>query len=108
MKTRVLAFLALAFVAALFVLPTLTFAEDDVKLTGTVSVTKDDDGNLTAVKLTVGETVYNVALCANGKKLGAELAGKKAEVTGTVKEEDDVKTLSVKSFKACEEEKTEE
>ena len=107
MKTRVIVFLALAFVAALFVLPTLTFAEDDVTLTGTVSVTKNDDGDITAVKLTVGETVYNVGLCEVGKKLGTDLCGKKAEVTGTVKEEDGTKTISVKSFKAVEEKKEE-
>lgn len=66
-----------------------------VTLTGMVSVTKDDAGALTAVKLTVkapapkegekakDDIVYNVTLDDNGKKLG-ELNGKKAEVVGTV------------------------
>ncbi|NQT52781.1 hypothetical protein HQ576_12050 [bacterium] len=68
-------------------------------LIGTVSVSDDDDGNITAVKLTVGETVYNVTLDENGRKLGAQMADKKAEVTAIVREQDDEKWLVVKSFK---------
>ena len=73
-------------------------------LIGTVSVSDDDDGNITAVKLTVGETVYNVTLDENGRKLGAQMADKKAEVTAIVREQDDEKWLVVKSFKEVKEE----
>ena len=72
----------------------------DVTLTGTVGVTKNDDGAVTAVKLTVKDgdktVVYSVVLDDNGKKL-ADLAGKNAKVTGTVEEKEDVKTLTVKT-----------
>jgi hypothetical protein len=73
-------------------------------MTGTVSVTRDDDDNVTAVTLTVDEkTAYDVHLCKNGKKLAEDADGKKAEVTGVVKTVGDKKTLHVQKFKVIEE-----
>jgi hypothetical protein len=55
-------------------------------VTGTVSVTRDDEDNVTAVKLTVDEnTAYDVHLCKNGKKLADDADGKKVDVTGLIK-----------------------
>ena len=81
----------------------MAFAEDAVKVTGKVSVAKDDDGNITAVKITVGETVNKVVLDDNGKKLGAEMNGKKVEATGTFSGEDDERVFKVASFKEVKE-----
>ncbi|MFA7185962.1 MAG: hypothetical protein WC082_13765, partial [Victivallales bacterium] len=86
-------------------------------LTGTLSVEKNDSDAVVKATLTVGEeTVYQIVLDDNGKKLAAALADKTVEVTGAVskkevetKDDDDntVKTtelwLTVKSFKAVEE-----
>ena len=85
-------------------------------LTGTLSVEKNDDGVVVNATLTVSgesEVVYNVVLNENGKKLAADMADKKVEVTGTVTKkeveakDDDGNTvkstelsLTVKSFKA--------
>ena len=82
--------------------------EEQQTLIGTVSVSTDDDGNITAVKLTVGETVYNVTLNATGRKLGADMEGKKVEVTAIVREQEDEKWLLVKSFKEVKEEEAPE
>lgn len=81
-------------------------------LTGTISVEKNDENAVVKATLTVGEeTVYQIVLDDNGKKLAA-LADKTVEVTGTVaKKEVEVKddedntvkvtelSLTVKSFK---------
>ncbi len=75
-----------------------------VTLVGEVSVTRDDDDNITEATLTVGETDYNITLDAKGKKLAAEMDGKKVEVTGTVTEKDDEKWLTVESYKEVVEE----
>jgi len=100
MNARNAALVALvAMLSLLFVFSGVAIAADAVKVTGTVSVTKDDDGNITAVKITAGETAIKVALDENGKKLGAALAGKKAEVTGTYEGEGDAKVLKVEAFK---------
>jgi len=84
----------------------VAYAEDDVKVVGTVSVATDDDGNVTAIKLVTDDVTYNITLCENGRKLGG-MNGKKVEVTGTVTEKDDAKWIAVKSCKAIEEEKEE-
>ena len=102
---RSLVLFGLVLVGVLFA-GTVFAADDDVTLTGTVSVTKGDDGAVTAVKLTVDKTVYNVVLDDNGKKL-AELNAKKVEVTGTVATKDEVKTLTVKTMKEVVEKKVE-
>ena len=73
-------------------------------LTGTVSVSEDDDWNITAVKITVdAKTVYQVVLDEKGKKLGNEMDGTKAEVTGVVTLKDGVKWIAVKTYKEIEE-----
>ena len=82
-----------------FALCGLGTAADAAKLVGTVSVSTDDDDNITVVRLTVGETVYNVTLDANGKKLGAEMANKKVEVMAIAREQDDEKWITVQTFK---------
>jgi hypothetical protein len=85
----------------------LSFAvekEDAVKVTGTISVSEDDDGNVTGVKLTVDEdTVYNIVLNEAGKKLAADMDGEKVEIVGSVAEKHEAKWITVKSFKKIEE-----
>ena len=106
MKARNLAVMVGVAVAALCMVMAfggLALAEDAVKVTGKVSVAKDDDGNITAVKITAGETVNKVVLDDNGKKLGAEMDGKKVEATGTFSGEDDAKVFKVESFKEVKE-----
>lgn len=106
MNGRVLVSLFAIFALALSlgVVNSVNAAEEQQALTGTVSVSADDDGNITAVNLTVGETVYHVTLDASGRKLGGDMEGKKVEVTGTVREHDDQKWIVVKSFKEVKEE----
>jgi len=78
----------------------------DMTLTGVVTVTKDEAGKVTAVKLTVKdgdkEVVYTVnpVCCDNCKKV-ADMAGKTVKVTGTVTEKEGVKNLCC--AKGCEE-----
>ena len=74
-----------------------------VKLTGEVEATYDDDGNLTAAKLTVGKDVYSITLDAKGKKCAEEMDCKKAEITCTVTEKDKAKWIAVESYKEIEE-----
>ena len=82
----------------------LAFAGDAVKVTGTISVSEDEDGNVTGVQLSVDEdTVYNVEMNAIGKKLAADMNGEKVEIAGTVAEKDDAKWITAKSFKKIEE-----
>lgn len=72
-----------------------------VTVVGTVSVTKDDAGAVTAVTVTAQDAAYSVTLDENGKKL-AELDGKEVEVMGVVTEKDGVKWITVESFKEVE------
>jgi phage gp16-like protein len=100
MKASVLMMvLAMCFVGA------MVLAADEA-LTGKVSVTKGDDGKVTAIKLAVGEVTYNVNL--EGKGMGlAELDKKVAKVTGTVAEKDGAKWITVTAFEAVKRERKE-
>jgi hypothetical protein len=105
MRKRFLLLTALAVVPCLFmgVMKSLA-AEGQVTVVGTVSITEDDDWNITAVKLTEeGGTVYNITLDAKGKALGTEMDGNKVSVTGTLAEKDGAKWLTVTSYKAVDE-----
>ena len=94
--------LALAAVLCVLVFVSNVMAADETTVTGVVSVTKGDDGAVTAVTVKAGDVTYTVTLDAKGKELAA-LAGKKAEVKGTVAE----KAITVTSFKEIKEEKKE-
>lgn len=70
-----------------------------VSVVGTVSQTTDDDGNVAAITVTTDEeAVYFVVLDANGKNLGKEMNGKRADVTGTLNADEE---LVVESWKAA-------
>ncbi|OHE75273.1 MAG: hypothetical protein A2107_06325 [Verrucomicrobia bacterium GWF2_62_7] len=68
-------------------------------VSGTVSVAKDKEGKITAVKLIVSEKeVYNVVLDEKGQKLGNDLSGKKAQVTGVVAGVGGVRTITIHHY----------
>ena len=84
----------------LLFVPALALAADPVKLVGTVSITEDEDWNITAVTLTTPDnTAYKVVLDENGKKLGSEAEGDKVELTATVADKDGLKWITVSDFK---------
>ena len=80
-------------------------AQQKVTVVGKVSVTEDDDWNVTAAKLTTDAgVVYQIVLNEKGKKLAAEMDGAKVQVTGTVAtKEGSAKWLTVLTFKEVEE-----
>lgn len=102
MKTRYLIGLSLL-AAAVLILTTDLRAEEKVTLKGSVSVTENDDWEVTGVFLTVTEGKaagkYTVALDAKGRELGRKADGQEAEVTGTLATKDGKKELKVASYK---------
>jgi P pilus assembly chaperone PapD len=91
---------------ALFACAGVVAAEDAVTLKGTVSVTEDETGAITAVTLTTGEGTnkvkYAVDLDAKGRELGQKAKNKSAEVTGIVGGKEGAKTLKVTVYKVAE------
>lgn len=75
----------------------------EVKLEGTVSVVKDANNVITAVKLTTAISAYEVVLNEKGLELGKTMDGKKVEVEGTIQHKDGQKLIDIKSFKPVEE-----
>ena len=70
---------------------------ETVTIKGTVSETKDKDGNVTEVKLTTKkDVVYQITLDEKGKEL-CKMAGKTVKATGTVETKGEVKWLKVES-----------
>ena len=67
-------------------------------LTGIVSLTKDDKGNVTAAKLTVDKDIYNIIMDDVGKRLAA-LDGSRVDVYADISTKDGAKWLTVKAFK---------
>lgn len=95
--------LVLALVLSNALLVKQSVLAEDKTVTGAVSCEKDGDGNISTVTLKTDDGVkYTVTADDNGKKLGKELDGKKATVTGEVTEKDDQKSLRVSSYKAAE------
>lgn len=68
--------------------------------TGTVKVTKDKAGRLTAVKLSKGllSGSYNIVLDRQGRELGEKMAGKKVQVQGLLLKKSGKKVLAVKEY----------
>ena len=97
---------AIMAVVVLVAAASYALAADDVKVTGTVSVVKDDAGAVKSASVKAGDVTYNVVLDDKGKEV-AKLDGKKVEITGTVEEKDAVKNLTVKECKEVVEKKPE-
>lgn len=80
-----------------------------VDLTGTVTITKDDNGLITAATLTVGEEdeteIVAIKLDMKGKKLAwTAPEDKRVKVTGIITESDGNKTITVQQFSVLPEE----
>ncbi len=73
-----------------------------LKVQGMVNVVKDANNVVTAVTVKVKEVTHNVMLDKKGLELAEKLAGKEAEVNGTVVKKDGKDWLKVLSFKAVE------
>jgi len=66
---------------------------------GIVSVTKDNDGNFTEVKVTVHKSlIYKVVLDEKGIELG-KMADKRVRIEGTIEKKGDVEWITVKTFR---------
>jgi hypothetical protein len=75
-----------------------------ITVTGTVTITEDDDWNITAVMLTEDSgAIYHITMDAKGKALGSDMDGNKVSVTGMLAEKDGAKWLTVANYKAVEE-----
>jgi hypothetical protein len=71
--------------------------------TGTVKVTKDKTGQVTAAKLRVGGILphtYTVALDPKGKELARKMDGKKVQVKGTLVKQKNGTRLTIREFNA--------
>ena len=69
-----------------------------VTVIGTVTVTKDKDGQITEAKLTTAKNTFQIVLDAKGKELAEKFVDKKAEVTGMPETKEKVKWLTVEKF----------
>jgi hypothetical protein len=66
---------------------------------GIVSVIKDNDGNITEIKVKAHkELIYQVVLDEKGKEMGKAMADKRVRVVGALETKGDVKWLTVKTF----------
>ena len=97
---------ALSVLALVLLVGSYALAADKTTVKGKVSVTKNDEGAVTAIKVTAGEVVYNVTLDDNGKKV-AEMDKKTVEIVGVVTTKEEVKWIAVETCKAVEEKKPE-
>lgn len=97
--TLVLAFIAMN--ALVHLSPALA---DEKTISGTISVAKDDDGKPTSVAVSAEDgTKYSIDLDDNGKKIAADLDGKKVTLKGDVKEKDNKLWVTVTEFKKSDE-----
>jgi hypothetical protein len=77
-----------------------------VKLKGTITVTKDPNNIVTAIKLTTAyKIVYHVTLDKKGEELGS-LNGKEVEVQGVVTDKAGQKWIKVQKFQLVEKKET--
>ena len=73
-----------------------------LKVQGMVNVVKDANNVVTAVTVKAKEVTHNVMLDKKGLELAEKLAGKEAEVNGTIVKKDGKDWLKVLNFKAVE------
>jgi hypothetical protein len=71
----------------------------DSPIIGVVTVVKDNDGNITEIKVKAHrDLIYQVVLDEKGIELGKTMADKRVRIEGTVEIKGDVHWLTVKTF----------
>jgi hypothetical protein len=79
--------------------PKETPKDKESLIIGIVSVIKDNDGNVTEIKVKAHkDLIYRVTLDEKGKEIGKTMADKKVRAVGTLEIKGDVKWLTVKTF----------
>jgi hypothetical protein len=74
-------------------------SNDNKLVIGIVTVVKDNDGNITEVKVKAHrELIYQVVLDEKGKELGKTMADKRARIEGLIEIKSNVHWLTVKTF----------
>ena len=74
-------------------------SNDNKLVIGIVTVVKDNDGNITEIKVkATRELIYQVVLDEKGKELGKTMADKRARIEGLVEMKGNVHWLTVKTF----------
>jgi|GEM_PF-1452574 len=112
MKKRVMALAGVVAVCMLLAIVSNAMAADvnspkgtpkekpkDKPIIGIVTVVKDNDGNITEIKVKVHkELIYLIVLDEKGIELGNTMADKRVRIEGTVEIKGDVHWLTVKTF----------
>ena len=74
-------------------------SNDNKLVIGIVTVVKDNDGNITEIKVkATRELIYQVVLDEKGKELGKTMADKRARIEGLIEIKGNVHWLTVKTF----------
>ena len=74
-------------------------SKDNRLVQGTVTVVKDNDGNITEIKVkATRELIYHVVLDEKGKEMGKTMADKIARIEGFIEIKGKVQWLTVKTF----------
>ena len=74
-------------------------SNDNKLVIGIVTVVKDNDGNITEIKVKAHrELIYQVVLDEKGKELGKTMADKSARIEGSIEIKGNVHWLTVKTF----------
>ncbi len=74
-------------------------AEEKKVVVGTVEVDRDDEGGVTGVAIGTDDGKVKLVLDAKARKLAGDLAGKRAEVSGTMGSDGLLKVSSYKEVK---------
>ncbi len=74
-------------------------SSDDKLVIGTVTVVKDNDGNIIEIKVQQHrDVIYHVVLDEKGRELGKAMADRRARIEGSVETKDKTLWLTVKTF----------
>jgi len=110
MKKLVIALIGLAVALSLLVVvPALQAAEPnkpkiahkngEISVIGTVNVTKDDSGNITAINIkTARLDTFNITINDKAKEMAASFAGKNVRATCIIETKDGARWLTVEKY----------
>ena len=74
-------------------------SKDNSLVIGIVTIVKDNDGNISEIKVTTHkDLIYKVVLDEKGKELGKTMVDKRARIEGLIETKGNVHWLTVKTF----------